>query len=509
MSHSTPRTSDPVVDYGLSATLDKRPLRPTLREAAKHLILPDGIESSLWPRIRYRLGTMGTEFDRWQEGLGKAALGLDSRGTFACTVGGVTASIPRQVGKSFFVANLLIGLCIELPGLRCLWTSHHGKTTSGTFQDMQAIAKRPAVQAHLKPRNGITTAAGNEGLHFANGSMILFGAREHGFGRGMPAIDVIVFDEAQILGLKALEDMVPTTNAAKNPHGALLFFIGTPPRPVDDGAAFKAKRRNALDGTMRDGLFVEISGDAKLGDHEPRNLRMANPSYPSRVPPESMKRMRANLPDSGAWRREALGIWDLDDVAEVPPVLVEWPTRVTPRPDPTLRPDGFGVDRHPLLGWSVAACWNHVDGTRFVEEVFAHHDTDVVADWLAKATTMRSTIFVDAMSAAAPIIPMMKARRRVVLKSNTAEMIAACSLINEGTSSGTLGHSDQPRMQESIDGAQVREIRSASGTGWGWGRRYDSAPIYRLIAASLAVLAASRRPTPKLPTTSSGGRRGR
>ena len=86
-----------------------------------------------------------------------------------------------------------------------------------------------------------------------------------------------MFDEAQILGLKALEDMVPATNQARNQHGALIFFLGTPPRPSDDGEAFTSKRDKALKGkpagevvwTHGNQVYVEFSADegAELDDH--------------------------------------------------------------------------------------------------------------------------------------------------------------------------------------------------------------------------------------------------
>lgn len=51
-----------------------------------------------------------------------------------------------------------------------------------------------------------------------------------GFGRGFDAVDVEIFDEAQILTVKALNDMIPATNVSPNP---LIVFMGTPPQPGD------------------------------------------------------------------------------------------------------------------------------------------------------------------------------------------------------------------------------------------------------------------------------------
>lgn len=37
-----------------------------LHEAARHVIIPDGIVSTGWPAVRDTLRTVGVEFDPWQ-----------------------------------------------------------------------------------------------------------------------------------------------------------------------------------------------------------------------------------------------------------------------------------------------------------------------------------------------------------------------------------------------------------------------------------------------------------
>src|SRR5690606_21330512 len=113
-----------------------------------------------------------------------------------------------------------------------------------------------------------------------------------GFGRGFDEIDVEVFDESQILTEKALEDMVAATNQSRFLAGALLFFMGTPPRPIDPGEEFTNRRDKALSGKAHDMVYVEFSADpdADLDDRE--QWAKVNPSFPHRTPVESMHRMR-------------------------------------------------------------------------------------------------------------------------------------------------------------------------------------------------------------------------
>src|SRR5690606_36352328 len=251
---------------------------------------------------------------------------------FAATVGGVTFSIPRQVAKTFFVSRAVVALCTMFPDLTVLWTAHRAKTATNTFQKLKGFVTRKAVRPYLVAgrNNGtaIRDANGEQEIPFANGSRILFGAREGGFGRGFDEVDIEVFDEAQILTIKALEDMVAATNQSRFEHGALLFYMGTPPRPgVDPGEMFTARRREALEFKQGfpdfgepvaagDAMYVECSADPNVGRpggpnlDDPRQVEKANPSYPHRTPKVAVDRLRKNLPDDDSWRREGLGVWD-------------------------------------------------------------------------------------------------------------------------------------------------------------------------------------------------------
>src|SRR5699024_8263008 len=159
----------------------------------------------------------GVSFDQWQADLVKGAVGKRADGKYAATVGGVVWSLPRQVGKTFTVGALLFAYAMEHPGSLILWTAHHARTSGETFKSMQGMAAKPRVAPYVE---NVYTGAGTESVVFKNGSRILFGARDLGFGLGFAAVDVIVFDEAQLLSDRTRMDMVPATNRAKNPAGA-------------------------------------------------------------------------------------------------------------------------------------------------------------------------------------------------------------------------------------------------------------------------------------------------
>lgn len=491
----------------MPATTLETPSTPRLSEAARHLVIPEGIERSVWPRLERRLASVGVSFDPWQQGFGSVTLGLRSDGMYAATVGGVVVSIPRQVGKTFTVGHMLIGLALEFPGLRIVWTSHHGRTTTNTFRSMQGMVRSKAMRPHMPPGRslGIRTANGEQEIAFRNGSLIMFGAREHGFGRGMDAIDILVFDEGQILGLKALEDMVPSTNQARHPHGALIFFIGTPPRPSDDGEAFTAKRLAALEGRTADQLYVEMSADPDADPDDREQWRKANPSYPSRTPEESMLRMRANLGSDEAWLLEALGIWAPSGAKQV--IDPEsWRLAADPASMAVERLT-LGVDVAPDRSVAaVSLAGQRFDGLWHVELDEHRSGTEWVPAWI-EARCAKNQVHAVVIDELSGLVEKRNGRHYVIGTSvqvtlaaaEGRDMAIACAKFFDSVMDGSLKHTDQPQMNVSLSQAGKRPI----GAGWAWNRRSATADITPVTSATLALWGAQSK------TVKNPGRAGR
>lgn len=274
---------------------------PTLSEAARHVVLPKGIVSTGWPSVRETCFRVGITFDPWQDGAGKAILGKRKDHLYAAE--GVVLSIPRQVGKTYLIGAIIFALCLANPGTLVLWTAHRVPTASETFGSMKALVEQPGLRPHII---SATAPAGNGVVKFRNGSRILFGAREKGFGRGFQKVAIIVYDEAQILTQAALDDMIPATNTHPNP---LVFFIGTPPKPSDPSDVFLNMRHEALAGDSEDYLYIEFSADEDADPGDRDQWAKANPSYPHRTPARAMLRMKRLL-GAESFLREGLGIWD-------------------------------------------------------------------------------------------------------------------------------------------------------------------------------------------------------
>lgn len=454
-----------------------------LSDLARHVVLPSGITSTGWPAVRDVCAEFGDTFDEWQDGAGRAILAKRADGIYAATVGGVTLSIPRQVAKTFLVGRIIFALCVLFPGLKVIWTAHRTRTATNTFRALQGYARRRKVAPHIRH---IRMANGEQEIAFRNGSVIMFGAREQGFGRGFDEVDIEVFDEAQILTEKALEDMVAATNQARHPHGALLFYMGTPPRPVDPGEAFWLKRTKALSGEADDMVFIEFSADQDADPDDRTQWAKANPSFPNRTPLESMLRLRENLPSDDAWRREALGIWDEVDVsaAVIPPAL--WSDLVAQSPPGLdVAPTAIGLDRWHDGTTSVAAGWRNGE-TIHVELVAVDvlSSSSGVVAWLAERAGRRIPVLIAADSPAASLAGDLRAQGVKVRLVTSGDYARACGAFVDDALESRLTHADQQQLDTAVAGARKKDIGRAGA--WGWDRARPDIDISGLVAATLA-----------------------
>lgn len=477
-----------------------RPGTPKLSEVARHIVVPAGIVSTGWPAVRDTCKRLGWEFDGWQDGAGRLILSKQADGLYAADT--IVLSIPRQVGKTYLVACIIFALCLINPGLTVIWTAHRKTTAAETFESFAGMAARPKVDPHIKD---VHRARGDEKILFNNGSRILFGARESGFGRGFSDVDILVFDEAQIMTEATLEDMAAAQNVATNP---LTFMMGTPPRPKDPGEVFTMHRQEALDGETTDTLYIEMSADRGCNPMDRGQWSKANASYPHRTSERAMLRLRKKLKSLDSWLREALGIWD--EVLLHQAVVTDglWRELIDVGPVDHIAPTGMGVDMSHALQISVNACW--IEGkSAHTEEVWAGTDVNAAIDWVAKAAGRRIEIVIDDLSPAAQMIPGLKARGCNVRRGTARDMAKGCQLFEtraKAPNHDQLSHADQKSVTDALKGARKRNISDAGG--WGWDRRDSTAIIHPIVAATLALLAATEKHRPARDSTRSGRRAG-
>ena len=219
-----------------------------LSEIAQRLVQPEDVTSSDFKLINNAAVKAGIHYDLWQKGFLYLLFAKRADGKYACGSGGAVLSSCRQIGKTFTVGTAIFILCAGRAGTLVIWTAHHTRTSDETFADMCDLTHNPKLSRYVQ---NVRRANGQQEIRFTNGSRIMFGARENGFGRGLHSADIEVFDEAQILTIKALDNLIPIVNTSPNP---LIVFMGNPPKPGDQCEAFEEKRSTALAGNSDDML---------------------------------------------------------------------------------------------------------------------------------------------------------------------------------------------------------------------------------------------------------------
>jgi hypothetical protein len=472
---------------------------PRLSEYARKFVFPPGISMTVWPRVEAKGLELGLGFDWWQSQLGTVCLGYGEDGKYVATVGGVGMSIPRQVGKTYFVLALLVIMCVLFPGLQVVWTSHHLRTSTKTFTHLQGICRRKKVAPHIARndhgRDAIRTANGEQQVKFTNGSIIMFGARSMGFGRGFDEIDIEVYDEAQILDTKALEDMLAATMQARHKHGALLFFMGTPPRPSDPSEAFTERRAEAWNEVPEYSIWLEIGADPASDPNDRAQWPLMNPSFPTRTPVESMLRLRKNLKDEDSWNREGRGVWDDDGQQKVIPLPV-WSSRTDWAENPARHVGKvtLAVDSDPERDrTTIVAAGARGVGAPLIEvtsDEAGVPDNRPGVDWAAArvieicSRNDVGAVVISAASASASLVKeLTDAKVRVVTTNSRESAQAWGQLYDAATETGELAHLGDPLLLAAIKGAVLR----TSGDALDLDPKKSTADITPINAAKLAL----------------------
>lgn len=464
----------------LMALPPTKPGTRKLSDLARKVVAPSGIVSTAWPSIRDTCrDKLGIEFDDWQDAAGKLILAKRADGKLACMIGGVGLSVARQVGKTYLIGGIAFALCINRPDTLIIWSAHHARTHGETFLSMQDFAKRSKVKPYIR---AVYVGSGDEEIRFRNGSRILFGARERGFGRGIPGVDMIVSDEAQIMSEKALDAQLATMNTS---GFGLAIFAGTPPRPEDPSEAFTRMRTEAWDGTMRDSVWIEFGADPDASPHDHRQWAKANPSFPYRTPVESILRLQRKL-SPASFLREALGIWDTD--ARIT-VLPKWPKRATRDTPPDPLAVGLSVSLDLQWG-SIGAAGRRIDDRVHADAVERRQGSMWLVDEAKRIQSdWQCAIVVDEKCPDANLIPALKAASVAVTVLKLEQCLDAVSWFIKAVKDDRIRHGNSDELTDAIQAAAWRTVTDRPI----WGRKQSTDDVSMLEAVILAAWVASER----------------
>lgn len=453
-----------------------KPGTPKLSDIARKVVAPSGIASTMWPSVRDTCTRrLGIEFDPWQEAAGRLILGKRSSGKLAAMIGGVGLSVPRQVGKTYLIGAMAFALSVLRPGMLVIWSAHHARTHGETFLSMQAFADRTKVKPHIKQ---VFTGSGDEEIRFRNGSRILFGARERGFGRGIPGVDMIVSDEAQIMTDKALDAQLATMNTSQF---GLAIYVGTPPRPEDPSEAFTRMRSEAWEGTLKDAVWIELGAEHESDPSDREAWAKANPSYPTRTPAESMLRLQRKL-SAESFLREGLGIWDPDAIGVFPAGKWEAARDSTSK---ITEHYGFAVDVSPDRSrTAISSAGYRSDGLLHIEFIQQVGTAKAAGRIKELVDRWGGEVALDPSSPAGSLIPGLSELGVEPRLATARDVTQACGAFYDDIENGRLVHIGEPELDEAVSGAKKKHIGDGA---WKWSRRDSLVNISPLVACTLAA----------------------
>ncbi|HEY1175280.1 MAG TPA: hypothetical protein VGF17_03915 [Phytomonospora sp.] len=450
---------------------------PSVVPGARYAVPPAAIASTAWPRVEKTCANIGWRFDPWQRATGRLILSKRAGGGWASDLS--ILSIPRQVGKSYLLGCIIFALCLLTPKLRVIWTSHHTATTEEMYEAMRELAAHKRVAPHVLKCSALQGSRWR--IIFRNGSRIDFGARERGFGRGKAKVGVLVLDEFQHISMRALSNLTPTTNTAENP---LILCAGTPPSEHDNGEAFTMRRKAAIDGISTDTLYVEFSADEDADLDDRKQWAKANPSFPARTPERAFLLNRKILDDDN-FRREFLGIWDMDNVGWVVFSSSAWGSASRP-PRKLGGLPSLAVAASPDLAWASIGAARLRHGNVW-GKVLAHGPG---VDWLVREclkvqTRFGTPVILDKGGPCSSLIqPLEDAGVNLSLIGGPDLCDAAAWLYRAVEQESTFRDASSPQLAAVLTEAARSVVWRKVGDRRAFGR--DSADITALEAVSMA-----------------------
>jgi hypothetical protein len=206
-----------------------------------------------------------------------------------------------------------------------------------------------------------------------------------------------------------------------------------------------------------DALYIECSADQDVGREDGPTLddldqvEKANPSFPHRTPPVSVARLRENMPDDDAWRREGLGVWD-EDTEAGDLAYGQWldlSDSTAARGDSPV----FGVE---LVGerrvW-LSVAWKRPDGST---QVMLANDGLPLPAHRAVVECLRLHEEWGGVFATSAFRDELAREGVRLLPMSASDFAAGCGLLADGITAATVRHGNQKALNAAVKAARWR-----------------------------------------------------
>lgn len=446
---------------------------------------------------------VGIPLDGHQRLVLDATMGVDKKGRWSSPIAALVE--PRQNGKSsVLIARCLFGM-FELGEMHVLFSGHMWQAVHEAF--LATVAVVEGSEELLEQVEKIRYSASDLGLTLENGGRLRFVTRSRQASRGASG-DLIVFDEAGWLNEATHSALLPTLSARSSAGKVQVFYAGT---AVDqtrhpDGAVLAALRRRGMAGEDEHLAYLEWSAEALDEDGnelapdrvpdsiatDPEVQRQANPAIPDRMALSHVA-WECSALDRRSFSVERLGIgdWPTDDGTQGPIDLDVWRSLADDTSE-IVGPVCVAFDVAPNRQSSIAIAGRREDSL-FHVEITDHRLT--VAELLQRVQDLQGKwwpwlIVADPFGIAATACDRLDELGVQVQRVNGGQHAEAVGLFMDVVNEETIRHLGSGELEQAIRGAKLRNV----GDAHLWSRRHASVDVSPLVAASLAVWAASGMP---------------
>lgn len=445
-------------------------------------LVPESDEN-YWHEVRDLCAAYDLVLDPWQESVLRIACGERADGAWAASRVGL--SVPRQSGKTaLFEARELAGLLLFEEKL-IIHSAHLVPTALEAFSRIKYYFENFDDLGRRVRR--IREGNGDQSVEMMNGSRLLFKARARGSGRGFSA-DLLMLDEAQILGEREWAAMLPTMSARPNPQA---WLAGTPPSVMDDGEAFSKLRESAKSGKDKRLAWAEWSVEDRKADISDEALWWCvNPGMEFGRPALESVEDEFHSMDADTFARERLGRWDEQIAGVTAFSAAAWETMRAGLGDCVKT--AYGVKfTSDGAGVALVAAFLNSDGSVFVEPIKQANLGEGIqwlVDELVELAPYAAQIVIDGKSGVGYLVNALRdagvKNKRLIVLPTLDQVIAAHSTFEQEFIKGAVSHGGDKELARQVGYARKRKIGNNGGFGY---EAPDGETVVSLDAALLAV----------------------
>lgn len=433
---------------------------------------------------------LGTPLMPWQQQVARVATerSADGRGWRWPTV---VLTVPRQSGKTTLMRAVMAQRTLRYPRHQAFYTAQSGKDARERWRDLVDVADMRFPQLVT-----IRRGAGAECMEWRNGhgQVRTFAPTRkalHGSTPNLVMLDeVFAYDED--LGAALMGAVIPAQATLADRQ---VWIVSTAGDAESTWLRSWVERgREAVGDPLSAVAYFEWSAPDGLDLADPANFEAFHPAVGFTQTTATLAEARDTM-SPGEYTRAFGNRWTSAKTSVIPAEAVAACTNTgqVPPEDPARVVLGFDVapDRSAASVW---AAWSDQAGAH-LRPYFARSGTAWLAPALSEAAAQGMRLAADDGGPARSITARLRLEGIEVSTLSARDFASATGDLIEAVQTGRVDHPGDPGLLKALDGAALRRLGEADA----WSRRDSVGPVHELIAATVALRAATYTETAPAP----------